>query len=52
MLYINRKEIEYILTHCPNKFRFENYDRKTIIAICYILIDLYQKQRILNNINK
>ena len=52
MQYINKLTLRYMIEHCPNKLYFENYSRGTLIDICYIMLEMYQKEHILNKVSK
>lgn len=51
-LYINKVTLRYLLQHYSSKLKFENYDRRTLICLCYLMLEEYRKLYILQNIKK
>lgn len=51
-MYVNRPTFIYILRNCPNKLNFNNYDRKTLIDMCNILITEYRRINNLYELDK
>ena len=52
MQYINKITLRYMIEHCPNKLYFENFNRAVLIDACYIMLEMYQKEHILNVLKK